>query len=79
MTAEIITWPSPDKLRWIATITYRTQAGLKQRTFRFNELVELDDIVEHGPHWDTIAEISVKRQFPDGQKSFLTIEEAKKL
>jgi hypothetical protein len=41
------------------------------------ELAELHDLIEHGPHWDTIVRIEIVRVnhiYPD-----LTFEQAKKL
>lgn len=47
--------------RWCATVTYRTDAGLLEVEHDLNELADLDDLVERGPHFDTIMEIRIVR------------------
>jgi hypothetical protein len=60
--------------RWIATVYYRTSAGLVDVTHDMTELEELQTLVERGPHWDTIDRIEIVRA--DGCDRALTIEEA---
>lgn len=38
-------------LRWIATVTYRTDSGPTEVNHAFQELDELADIIEAGPNW----------------------------
>jgi hypothetical protein len=57
----IIGLSMPD--RWMAEIRY--QDG-KQKTVSFEELEDLDEIVERGPDWNTIDQIviTLNRQLP---------------
>ena len=47
--------------RWLATIYYRTRAGILDVTHDLCELSDIDEIVERGPHWDTIQEVRITR------------------
>lgn len=63
--------------RWHAVITYRTDAGTLYDEVDLNELSDLHDHVEAGPHFDTIISIILTRgESLDGD---LTVEEASKL
>jgi uncharacterized protein YllA (UPF0747 family) len=46
--------------RWIATIFYRSDAGLVDVDHDFEEIEELHSIVERGPDWHTIDRIEVR-------------------
>jgi hypothetical protein len=62
--------------RWRVEIVYRTDNRIGIMSgFDIEELYELQDIVEDGPHWDTVIEIKIVRL----EKSTLTLEEAAKL
>src|SRR3954451_19914135 len=64
--------------RWHATVTYRTDAGPLAVEHDLEELAELHDLVELGPHWDTVIEIRVVRVgHVDG--ATLTVEQAMSL
>lgn len=63
--------------RWIARILYRTEAGTKLVEKLVEELSELHDVVEQGPHWDTIHSIQIERF--RGRENRLTLEQAGKL
>lgn len=63
--------------RWIATVHYRTENGLVDVQHDMLEIDELQDLVERGPHWDTIERIDIVRA--DGADRALTIEEAGRL
>lgn len=66
-----------NNIRWRATVYYRTEHGLTDVTHDLSEIEELHDVVERGPHWDTIAEIRVERAGTvEGE---ITVEEAEKL
>jgi hypothetical protein len=65
------------RLRWRATVTYRTDSGPLDVVHDLAEIAELHDLVEHGPHWDTIIEIRIVRVV--GGDGPLTIEEAEQL
>ena len=68
----------PSLARWKATVFYRTEAGLLDVKMFLDELCDLHDHIELGPHWDTIARIVVERINPD-ERPDLTIEQAEKL
>lgn len=61
--------------RWKAIVHYRSDTGLVDVEHLLEELDELAEYVEAGPHWDTIERIEIVRinhcTDPD-----LTIEEA---
>ena len=61
--------------RWIAKISYRTDSGINIETHEFEELDELHNIVELGPHWDTIVGIAVNIQ-RHSDSDMLTVEKA---
>lgn len=64
--------------RWSATIHYRTDAvGLVDVTHELHELSDIQDIVEVGPHWDTIDRIVIVRG--EGAIEGLTVEAAEAL
>jgi hypothetical protein len=46
--------------RWSVTITYRTTAGLRDVLHEVEELSEISDLVERGPNWNAIINISVQ-------------------
>ena len=46
--------------RWIATIFYRTDAGLIDVDHDFEEIADLHGLVEAGPDWNTIDRIEVR-------------------
>ena len=61
-------------IRWQAEITYRSRWGLIHKSVDLKEIGFLQEVVEEGPHWDTIAAINVRRfkpNYPD-----LTVEQA---
>jgi hypothetical protein len=64
-------------VRWIATVHYRTGLGMVDVQHDLEELDELQDLVERGPHWDTIDRIDVVRA--DGRERGLTIDEAEQI
>lgn len=61
--------------RWTAKVIYRSDSGIVDVIHDIDEISELDALVEHGPHFDAIEEISIRRG--DGDK--LTIEQAEKM
>jgi hypothetical protein len=64
-------------IRWLAVIKYRTDNGSLDVEHLLSELFELHDVVEHGPHWDTVIEIKITRhELSDGP---LTVEEAQEI
>ena len=65
-------------IRWHVIILYRTDAGLNPVEHDLEELSELHDLVERGPHWDTIHEIVIHR-VRHNTSATLTVEEAERL
>jgi hypothetical protein len=49
------------KARWHAVIRYRGDVGSIGTEYFLVEIADLHDLVEHGPHWDTIEKIEVYR------------------
>jgi hypothetical protein len=49
-----------EHLRWLAVVTYRGEAGPIEVDHHFEELEELDAIIERGPDWNTIISIVVR-------------------
>ena len=50
----------PEHLRWIAVVTYRGEAGPIEVDHHFEELEELQVLIERGPDWNTIETIVVQ-------------------
>ena len=46
--------------RWSASITYRTENGPVVVDYSIEELDELAEIVERGPDWNAILDITVQ-------------------
>jgi hypothetical protein len=65
-------------LRWRATINYRTANGIVDIEHDLEELQDLQELVERGPHWDTIALIRIDR-INHNTSNTLTVEQAEKL
>ena len=61
--------------RWKAVITYRTDGGPVEVEHDLMELSDLHDLVEHGPHWDTVIQVVVTRANHITSPT-LTVEEA---
>ena len=53
-----------DIMRWTATVFYRTNSGLASIEQHLSELEDLHDLVEAGPHFDTVEQIVVRRTAP---------------
>jgi hypothetical protein len=45
--------------RWHARVEYRTDAGAVDVEHDFEEIADLHDLIELGPHWDTIERIEI--------------------
>ena len=61
-------------IRWQAEITYRSRWGLIHKSVDLEEIGCLQEVVEEGPHWDTIAAINIRRFKPFYPE--LTVEQA---
>ena len=68
----------PRDARWRAVVWYRTETGLVDVEHWLDEVGDLHDLVEAGPHWDTIEKIEIYRvNHIDSLE--LTIEEAEQI
>lgn len=65
------------KFRWKAKVYYRVNAGILLVDHEFEELSELHNLIERGPHWDTINKIEITLLRP-AEDSNLTVEAAEK-
>jgi hypothetical protein len=65
-------------IRWHAEVHYRTDNGPLLVEHDFEELMELHDRIELGPHWDTIEKIEVFR-VNHNTATDLTVEQSKRL
>jgi hypothetical protein len=63
-------------MRWQAVVHYHSDNGLIGVVFDFDEIADLHDLIERGPHWDTIETVSI---FREPSRETLTIEQAEKL
>ena len=75
--SDTLTRPQTRLVRWIATVNYRTTSGIIDVQHDLEEIEELQELVEAGPHWDTIDSIRIIRA--DGAERELTVEEAERL
>ena len=65
--------------RWRAKITYRSERGPIDVHHTFEEIEDLHDIIERGPHWDAIISCKITLNVSDEDARSLTIEEAARL
>ncbi len=65
-------------IRWKVKVIYRTDDGPLDVDHDLEELSYLHDLVERGPHWDTIVRIEITR-INHSEAVDLTVEGAKKL
>ena len=49
---------------WIMSVTYRTQNGPNVVEFDLDEIWEAHDIIELGPDWSSIIDISIQLAIP---------------
>lgn len=66
------------RMRWQATVTYRTDAGPVTVEHLVEELQDLQQLVEKGPHFDCVELIEV-RVHRHATHPLLTVEQAEKL
>jgi hypothetical protein len=66
------------RYRWHAIVSYRADAGTLDVCHDLEELYELHDRIEHGPHWDTVERIVITRSGYSWDAE-LTVEEAERL
>ena len=65
-------------MRWHATVHYRTDHGIADVQHDIAELMDLHDLVERGPHWDTIEKIEIVR-INHCTSKMLTVEQAEQM
>ncbi|PCI53499.1 MAG: hypothetical protein COB36_12250 [Alphaproteobacteria bacterium] len=65
--------------RWVATVNYRHDLGPVDVEYFIEELDEISEIIEGGPHWDCVIDISIKFNRHAGDMPSLTVEESLKL
>jgi len=63
-------------LRWKADLEYRSEEGGHMLTVYFEEISELSEIIELGPHWDTLLKCVVTINQPSDDIPRLTIEQS---
>src|SRR3546814_20835361 len=72
---DTLTRPETMFARWIATVHYRTEAGLVDVQHDLDEIEDLQDLVEHGPHFGAIDHINIVYALGGDEK--LTVEGAR--
>lgn len=63
--------------RWRAVALYRTANGSIDVEHFFDEIADLHDLIERGPHWDTLISCTITRNHL--VRESLTLEEAETL
>lgn len=74
---EVLDKPLVHYPRWTATIYYRSEGGIVDVMHDIDELEDLQELVERGPHFGTIDRIDVR--YVHAGKLVLTLEEAERL
>lgn len=64
--------------RWVAVVLYRTDNGPVDVTHYFEEMTDLNDLIERGPMFDTIMHIAVV-PICDNAEVGMTVEQAARL
>lgn len=64
-------------MRWLATVFYATDVGLIDVQHDLDEIGDLHDLIERGPHWDTVDHIEIVRS--NKIVAGLTVERAEAL
>lgn len=64
--------------RWQVKIHYRTDRLTREEDRILDEIRDLHDLVERGPHWDTIEKIEIFRINHVTSKT-LTVEQAEQM
>lgn len=63
--------------QWVVTIWYRTDGGIVDVVHDVEELCEVAELVERGPHWDTIDKIEITKLRDRNRE--LTVEASERL
>src|SRR3546814_20208543 len=72
---DTLTRPETMFARWTATVHYRSEAGLIDVQHDLDEIEDLQDLVEHGPHFGAIDHINIVYALGGDEK--LTVEGAR--
>jgi hypothetical protein len=78
MNRRTTTMSDRARARWCSVIHYRTETGTVDVEHLLAELADLHDVVELGPHWDTIEKIEISR-VNHNTAADLTVEQAGEL
>lgn len=65
-------------MRWQATVYYRTDNGAVDVVHDMEELADIHNLVEAGPHWDTVERIEIIR-INHNTSVALTVEQAERM
>jgi hypothetical protein len=68
----------PVRYRWKATAVYRHDSGVVDVTHDLEELADLHDRIDKGPHWDTVERIVIER-VNHVEDAGLTVEQSRRL
>jgi hypothetical protein len=49
-----------EHLRWVAVVSYRSELGPVEVDHHLEELRELAALIERGPDWNTIIQITIR-------------------
>lgn len=64
-------------VRWVATCFYRSAEGVIDVDHGFDEIEDLQQIIERGPDWRTLDRIEIRLR--QNSSPGLTIEQAKEM
>jgi len=65
-------------MRWHAIVAYRSDFGTVDVGHDLREIADIHQIIERGPHWDTIQKIEIFR-VNHCTSDALTVEQAEKM
>jgi hypothetical protein len=65
-------------ITWQATVLYQTDTGLVDVTHDLDEIYDLGDLIEQGPHFDTVSQIVITR-IGHVEDPAMTVEQAARL
>lgn len=61
--------------RWKAVAVYRTENGPVDVEWFFEEIADLDGLIERGPHWDSLVSCTITLNRP-AEDASMTVERA---
>ena len=65
--------------RWLVTMIYRTDNGYVDVRHHIEELIDIDQLVEGGTHWDTLERVLIELNPERIMIPDLTVEKALEL